>query len=106
MLAKRELRSGSISVIDCRCSAGPADAAYVERHERFSVSYVRKGSFGVRTRGKSLELVAGSLLIGHPGDEYTCRHDHHDGGDECLSVQLAPQVVASIDDRGEIWRLG
>jgi hypothetical protein len=33
------------------------------------------------------------VLIGHRGDEYTCTHDHHDGGDECLSLQLAPELV-------------
>jgi len=36
--------------------------------------------------------VAGSLLIGHPGDEYMCRHDHVFGY-ECLPFALAPALV-------------
>lgn len=50
----------SISVIDYRCTAGPGDAPFVESHASYSVSYVRKGTFGCITHGKSFELVAGS----------------------------------------------
>ena len=106
MVTTTVLRSGSISVIDYRCSAGPADRPFVELHEDFSVSYVRKGSFGCRTHGESFELVAGSLMVGHPGDEYMCTHHHHVCGDECLSFQLAPALVETIGDRTEVWRAG
>jgi len=106
MVATTILRRGSISAIDYRCSAGPADEPFIELHDHFSVSYVRKGSFGCRTRGEAFELVAGSILIGHPGDEFMCTHDHHAGGDECLSFQLAPSLVEAIGDRSELWRIG
>ncbi|HVP30897.1 MAG TPA: AraC family transcriptional regulator [Myxococcota bacterium] len=96
---------GSLSVVDYRCSVGPADAPFVEIHDRHSVSFVRRGSFAVHTRGASFELVAGSVLVGHPGDEYTCTHDHV-CGDECLSFQLGPALVESLGDRAEIWRTG
>jgi AraC family transcriptional regulator len=104
------LRSGSISVFDCRCSAGPADKPFVELHDGFSVSYVRKGSFGYHARGASFELVAGSILVGYPGDEYMCTHEHG-CGDECLSFVLAPSLVETIDaqiamGRPDIWRTG
>jgi AraC family transcriptional regulator len=95
-----------IAVVDYRCMAGPADAPFVERHAGFSVSYVRKGSFGYRSRGSSYELVAGSILVGHPGDEYVCTHDHHAGGDECLSFRLSEELVASLGDEPAIWRAG
>jgi len=104
MVATTMLLRGSISAIDYRCSAGPADEPFVELHDHFSVSYVRKGSFGCRTRGEAFELVAGSILVGHPGDEFMCTHDHHAGGDECLSFRLAPSLVESIGDGSEIWR--
>src|ERR1700674_3825935 len=51
------LQRGSISVSDFRCSAGPGDKPFVERFDCHSISYVRKGSFGCRTRGQSFELV-------------------------------------------------
>jgi AraC-like DNA-binding protein len=105
MTATTLLQQKSISVSDFRCSAGPEDTPFVERHRSHSVSYVRKGSFGCRTRGRFFELVAGSILVGHPGDEYTCTHDHV-CGDECLSFFLAPELVEAIGDRTEIWQIG
>lgn len=105
MVATSVLWRGSISMIDYRCSAGPADTPFVELHHGFSVSYVRKGSFGYHTRGQSFELVAGSILVGHPGDEYMCTHDHA-RGDECLSFHLAPALVETIGEQAETWRIG
>ena len=87
---KREtlLQQPLISVSDFRCSAGPGDKPFTEQYRCHSVSYVRKGSFGCQTRGRSFELVAGSILVGFPGDEYVCTHDHI-CGDECLSFFLS-----------------
>jgi len=93
-------------VVDYRCSSGPSDEPFVELHGGFTVSYVRKGSFGCRTQGELFELVAGSILVGHPGDEYMCTHDHHVSGDECLSFQFAPELVDTLGGRAEIWRAG
>ena len=98
-------RNRSISVFDYRCSAGPADKPFVELHDGFTVSYVRKGSFGYHARGKSFELVAGSILVGHPGDEYVCTHDHC-CGDECLSFYLSPTLFDTLGIAGEFWRTG
>jgi len=105
MAATTLLERQSISVSDFRCSAGPGDKPFAELHRRHSISYVRKGSFGLHCRGKFSELVAGSVLIGHPGDEYTCTHDHV-CGDECLSFFLSPELVEAISDSQEIWQVG
>jgi AraC-like DNA-binding protein len=99
------LQRGCISVSDFRCSAERGDKPFVERFACHSISYVRKGSFGCRTRGKSFELVAGSILVGHPGDEYFCSHEHC-RGDECLSFFLSQGLVEAIGDRTEVWRVG
>lgn len=96
--------SEHLSVVDYRCTAGPADKPYVESHRRYSVSYVRKGSFGCQARGRSHDLVAGSILVGYPGDEYMCTHDQHCCGDECLSFQFAPELVESLRGPAEPWR--
>jgi AraC-like DNA-binding protein len=105
MTATTLLQQKSITVSDFRCGAGPDDTPFVERHRCHSVSYVRKGSFGCRTRGRFFELVAGSILVGHPGDEYMCTHDHV-CGDECLSFFLTPELVEAIGDRAEVWQIG
>ena len=74
-------------------------------HRSYSVSYVRKGSFGYRTRGRAFELVAGSVLVGRAGDEFTCTHDHHGCGDECLAFHLEPEAAQSIG-LGNLWQSG
>lgn len=63
------------------------------------------GSFGYRWGRRSFELVAGSVLVGHPGDEYICTHDHHRGGDECLSFQYSREVIDQIAPKAR-WRVG
>jgi len=105
MTATPLFQRDSISVFDFRCTAAPGDKPYVEQHRCHSVSYVRKGSFGCRSRGQTFELVAGSVLVGHPGGEYMCTHDHV-CGDECLSFFLSPELVEAIGDRAEIWQVG
>src|ERR1043165_9926288 len=106
MTATTVLRTGAISVYDYRCSAGPHSKPFVERHSSHSIAYVRKGSFGCTKRGKSFELVAGSLMIGHPGGEYVCSHDHHVCGDECLSFSFPPELVEEIGGSAEAWQTG
>src|SRR5207245_5154709 len=93
------------SVVDRRCTVAPGAEPFVEVHDGFSVSYVRRGSFGYRTRGESFELVAGSILIGHPGDEYTCTHDHAHA-DDCLSFHLAAAIVEAIGAPAHAWLTG
>ncbi len=105
MAAKTILRNGALTVVDYRCSAGPSDQPFVEQHSDFSLSYVRSGSFGCETQGRSFELVAGSIMVGRPGDEYMCKHDHV-CGDECLSFQLAPRLVEMLGTADAIWRAG
>jgi AraC-like DNA-binding protein len=95
----------SITVSDFRCSAVPGDRPFTEQHGCHSISYVRKGSFGYESRGRSHDLVAGSFLIGLPGAEFSCTHDHV-CGDECLSFFLAPDLVETIGGRSEAWRIG
>jgi AraC-like DNA-binding protein len=105
MTATTLLQRKFISVSDFRCDAGPDDTPFAEQHRCHSVAFVRKGSFGCRSRGRSFELVAGSVLVGHPGDEYVCSHDHV-CGDECLAFFLDPELVQAIGDRTEVWQIG
>lgn len=97
------LTRGSVAVTDLVCSSGPGDAPFAEQHSAFTVAYVRSGSFGLRVRGEHADLVAGSVMVGRPGDDYTCTHDHV-RGDTCLSFRLAPELVETVGgDRGA-WR--
>ena len=96
---------GAVSATDYRCNGCAAGEPFVEVHGGYTVSYVREGSFTYRLRGDAFELVAGSVLVGHPGDEYLCTHEHA-GGDECLSFELAPALVDAIGAPAAVWRAG
>src|SRR5260370_7793847 len=98
------LQPKRISVSDFRSTAAPGDKPFAEQYACHSISYVRKGSFGCHCRGRFHELVAGSILVGHPGDEYACTHDHV-VGPEGLSFFLDPELVEPINDRRDLWRL-
>jgi AraC family transcriptional regulator len=98
--------SSSITVLDYRCGASSSDRPFTECHQQHSVSFLRRGSFGLRYRGALHELVEGAAMIGHAGDEFCCLHDHHDGGDECLSFQLSPHCVAELGLPETSWRTG
>nr|WP_249661143.1 AraC family transcriptional regulator [Variovorax sp. PCZ-1] len=93
-------------VVDYRCSASPGQKPFTEMHSGYSISYVRKGSFGYNSRGVSHELVAGSVLLGYPQDEFMCTHDHHVCGDECLAFHLSPGFVDLIENDRRLWQTG
>lgn len=106
MIESAVLREGSVTVVDYRCHAGPADTPYPEQHRSFSLSFVRRGSFGYRCAGASHELVPGAVMMGRPGIEYVCTHEHHDRGDECLSFRYEPGLLQGVDGALERWRAG
>jgi AraC-like DNA-binding protein len=99
------LKRPTITVSDFRCTAVAGEKPYPELHRSHSISFVRKGSFGYHCRGRSHELVAGSFLIGTPGTEFICTHDHV-CGDECLSFFFAPELVETSGERAGAWRIG
>src|SRR5215469_9095509 len=99
------LERPTMTVSDFRCSAVTGEKPFVELHRCHSISFVRTGSFGYHCRGRSHDLVAGSFLIGSPGTEFVCTHDHV-CGDECLSFFFEPELVESIGDRTEAWQVG
>ncbi|WP_338864774.1 AraC family transcriptional regulator [Myxococcus stipitatus] len=99
-------RSRSLTVLDYRCDAKPGEHAVEEQHAAFSVSYVRRGSFGYHCRGLTHELVAGATLVGHLGDTFRCTHEHHLAGDECLSFHFSEALVEELGASREVWRMG
>ena len=99
------LTSQTMTVSEFRCDAGPDDRPFAECRTGHSIAYVRSGSFGCHCRAGFFELVAGSLLVGAPGDEYTCTHEHV-CGDVCLSFFLGEDLVDALGGRRETWQVG
>jgi AraC-like DNA-binding protein len=99
------LHCPSMTVSDFRCTAVGGEKPFTELHRCHSISFVRKGSFGYHCDGRSHELVPGSFLIGTPGAEFICTHDHV-CGDECLSFFFEPELVENIGESAEAWQAG
>ena len=95
------LPAGPVQAVDYVCTATPHSVPFVELHHEYSLSFVRRGSFGCHTRGRRFELVAGSVLVGRPGDEFLCTHEHHAGGDECLSFRFSAECLDALGVRVE-----
>jgi AraC-like DNA-binding protein len=88
--------SPTLSVVDYVCAATPIERPFAEEHSATKLAFTKSGSYGYRTRGQRHELVAGAFLVGSAGDEYLCTHEHHAGGDHCLSFRLSSALVDEI----------
>ncbi len=99
------ISNASLAVYDFHCAAAVGERPFTELHRSFSLSFVRCGAFGYHCRGKSYDLVPGAFLVGYPGDEYQCSHEHV-CGDECLSFHFGPALFESLGDQAVLWREG
>lgn len=80
---------------DVRCSAGPGDRPFEERHDAACIALVRSGSFTYRNgHGRAL-LAPGACLLGEAGQDFECSHEHH-AGDHCLSFHYTPEFLESV----------
>jgi AraC-like DNA-binding protein len=105
MPSTKALLRGPISVTDYRCDLPLKERPFVEVHGGYSLAYVRRGGFGYQARGRTFDLVPGAILLGHPGDEFVCSHEHR-CGDECLSFMFAPELVESLGGKAALWQTG
>src|SRR5215471_17779398 len=84
---------------DVRCTAGPHDRPFEERHGSMCVAAVTDGTFQYRSAHGAALLAPGAVLLGNHGHCFECGHDHG-VGDRCVSVQLAPahfeEIVAAV----------
>jgi AraC-like DNA-binding protein len=101
------LQDRSLSVTDYQCDRGHGDAPLHGVHDQYSLWYLRNGSFTYHAHGKSCEMLPGSLVAGHPGDEYRCTYDRHVWGDECLAFRFEPAFLETLGCHNkDIWRSG
>src|SRR5947207_2314221 len=98
------LTTQAMTVSEFRCDAGPGDTPFAECRTGHSIAYVRAGSFGCHCRDGFFELVAGSMLVGAPGEEYTCTPEHV-SGDLCRSFFLSEDLAHALGGRPHIWPL-
>lgn len=106
MLQTQPLLAGPLAVTLYRCSARLGERPFAEQYDGWSASYVLRGSFGCRCRGRHFELVPGSVLLGRPGDEFTCTHEHHADGDDCLAFAPDAALADELGARPQRWHSG
>jgi AraC family transcriptional regulator len=80
---------------DIRCSAGPKDRPFEERHERASIAVVLDGTFTYHSEHGRQLMSAGSVLLGNPAKCFECGHEHS-RGDHCLAFHFEPEMLEEI----------
>jgi len=82
-----------VSDVTCRHERGRGDAA--EHARGHYVVFVRRGCFVRSADGAETVLDPTSAYCMRPGEEH--RYDHpHSGGDDCTTVRLSEELVASL----------
>jgi AraC family transcriptional regulator len=82
-------------VDDIRCTSGPRDRPFEERHDGMCVAIVTAGTFTYRTTQGTAVLAPGAALLGNHGHCFECGHEHGIG-DRCLSFRFSPELVESV----------
>ncbi len=96
-------RGARFQALEYRCDSGPSDAAVPERHGRHALALVRSGSFTYHRGGRSVLLERGSVMLGDPGGEYACSHEHG-GRDVCTVFEYAPELLDEVGRPGGFGR--
>ena len=99
-LAARTLARGNGWIVqDVICTSGPKDRPFEEQHQLFAVAIVLAGSFQYRgsnrANGCGELMTPGSMLLGNPGQNFECGHEHATG-DRCLSFHYSPEFFERI----------
>jgi AraC-like DNA-binding protein len=73
-----------------------------EVSQRWTIAFVRSGAFEVVASdemrcGVRQRLVAGSVLLTHPGQRLRCRHDEEWPDDVCLSIAFRDAVASGAE---------
>jgi AraC family transcriptional regulator len=93
----REGRVARLS--ELTCTLGPLDKPYPETHQRdaWTIALVRRGNFRYRAgdTNRVHSLRAGWLVLGRPGGDFECSHDH-DGGDDCASLVVSHDLLTEV----------
>ena len=59
----------------------------------YSVSFVERGGFLLKTKRREWHMESGMILASGPGEVYRCRHQERHPSDVCLSVGLEPEFA-------------
>ena len=92
-----ERRGPHARLFEVACRAGRRDRPYPETHDAWTIALVRRGTFAYRAADTNRvhALRPGWMLLGRHGQEYECSHDH-DGGDDCMALEVSPALVEDI----------
>ncbi|HEY4013969.1 MAG TPA: AraC family transcriptional regulator [Polyangiaceae bacterium] len=97
MTTLRRSKGQAGALFDARCRAGRRDRPYPETHGGWTIAIVRRGAFDYRAGATNQKhsLRSGWLLLGAPGADFECSHDH-DGGDDCFALALGEGLIEDV----------
>jgi AraC-like DNA-binding protein len=96
MISERALldREG-VQIADVACRHPRGHGRDIQVADRHAIVFIRRGCFVRRADGVERLLDPVGIDCINPGQEH--RYDHpHSGGDDCTSVRLSPDLVASL----------
>ena len=102
------LETPSVAAAAYDCDAHGDEPPFGEQHPAHTLSYVTSGAFGYASPSATRDVVAGSVIVGRPGEEYVCTHDHG-CGDVSLSFYFSAEIEAPagvVPPRAELVVLG
>ena len=90
-------KSDSFEVTDFVCRCTECGFSGVEYQNKFSICYVRRGSFLFKIFSDELECFNNRFLINKPGFTHRVKH-YHSQADECLIIGFTPAFHDQIRD--------
>jgi len=88
-------RFDDLEVHELVCTFGPDDQPFEEQHRGCTLAVVHEGTFQYRSGGTTMTMTPGSVILGNPGDSFSCSHEHG-RGDRCVSVSLGAATLEEI----------
>lgn len=89
------LQHDGVEVVDVACRHARGRGGSVTRASRHTIVFVRRGCFLLGVDGVERLLDPVQVYCTNPGQEQRYGHPH-DGGDDCTSVRLSPELIGSI----------
>ncbi len=94
--------SSQLQIRDFVCQCRECGFSSEEYQEKFSICYIRKGSFLFRVFNDDLQSYTGKFLLNKPGFTHRVRH-YHQHPDECTIISFGPYLFSQLQEDESRW---
>jgi AraC family transcriptional regulator len=94
--------SSQLQIRDFVCQCRECGFSSEEYQERFSICYIRRGSFLFSVFNDDLQSYTGKFLLNKPGFTHRVKH-YHQQPDECTIISFGPDLFGQLQDEQHQW---